>query len=80
MIFGYTKKNNLNEYGLSELREVSFRMSAEELENMAKFFTQAAEDTKAGKLRPGYHMHIDSCVKGWDSDASGDVIVIASAD
>jgi hypothetical protein len=75
MIYGYGDKV-LNEYGLLELREVTFAASPDTLREIASFLTSMADLLEAGTFRIT-HRHIGSVVSDWGKRFPGkDVIVI----
>ncbi len=62
-VFGYGKRT-VNKYGLLELREVSFEMSAEDLRRVAGFFLACADQFNAGEWRTS-HQHLSQQDSSW---------------
>ena len=70
MIYGYSEKIVNEEYGLLQMREVSFAMSPGQLRLVATFLLRAAEQIEAGQTF--LHRHIDELVPEMASnDATG---------
>ena len=74
MIFGYANRT-VNKYGLLEMKEVSFLMDADALEEVAQLFIEAANQIRAGRLRAGGHRHADEVIQGWSKRHQFDLIV-----
>jgi hypothetical protein len=55
MIYGYECRT-INEYGLKQLREVSFAMSPDDLRELADFLKEAAEEL-GGASSDHWHRH-----------------------
>lgn len=60
-VYGYSKRV-VNEYGLHEMSEVTFNVSAEELRRVAAFLIDCADMIDSRQWRTD-HMHID---RPWD--------------
>jgi len=80
MLYGYASRK-VNEYGLLELREVTFAAPPEVLREIAAFLEHAATRLEAEKHSPMFHVHIGSVVPGWTARFQGkDVIVMRPPD
>jgi hypothetical protein len=78
MLYGYSV-NEINEFGLLELREVSLSASPAVLRQIAKFLLDSAALIEAGQIGPSAHRHIQSVIADWDRRfPDKDIIVIAS--
>jgi hypothetical protein len=64
MIYGYSAKQ-VNEYGLMEMREVTFATSPEVLREIADFLNAMADLMEKGGFRNCSHRHIDNVVRNW---------------
>ena len=74
--YGYQRKVVDPEYGLMELREVSFDLSPEGLRRLAAFLRDCADRVEAGDLRSD-HVHIEEFDRAWSRDHPDlDVIVL----
>lgn len=73
MIYGYSKKV-VNEYGLLQMREVSFAMSPTKLRVVATFLARVAEQLESGHTF--LHRHIDEVLPEWRAVSSTDIIVV----
>ena len=65
MFYGYSKKQ-LNEYGLQDLREVTFSASPDVLRQIADFLNESASMMEEGWFDKCSHRHIQDEVKDWD--------------
>ena len=65
MIYGYALRE-VNEFGLIELRELTFSASPTVLRDIAAFLTEAANLMESGHFRNCSHRHIESAIPGWD--------------
>ena len=76
MIFGYSEKIVNEEYGLLQMREVSFAMKPDQLRLVATFLLRAAEQLESG---PTFlHRHIDELVPEWRAtNPQTDLIVVS---
>jgi hypothetical protein len=73
-IFGYTKRQ-VNDFGLMELTEVSFDLSANDLRTIAGFMLECADELESGSFRTS-HRHLSVFARQWSKDhPSVDVIV-----
>ena len=75
MIYGY-KLAEVNEYGLIELKEVTFAADAETLRDLGRFFTLMADAMDADEFDRTSHRHIGNVIEGWSSSQDKDVIVM----
>jgi hypothetical protein len=62
--FGYQRTVVDPEYGLIELREVSFDLSPNGLRRLAAFLRDCADRAEAGDHRSD-HVHIEDFDRGW---------------
>ncbi|MDG3007413.1 Imm32 family immunity protein [Paludisphaera mucosa] len=62
--YGYQRAVVDAEYGLLELREVSFDLSPDGLRRLATFLRECADRAEAGDLRSG-HVHIEEFDRAW---------------
>ncbi len=77
MIYGYSEKQ-LNEYGLLEMKEITFSTSPEALRKIAFFLNEMAnlmDDEGFGKIS---HRHIQNTISDWDSFYPGKDIIVMS--
>jgi len=75
MIYGYSEKIVNEEYGLLQMREVSFAMSPGQLRLVATFLLRAAKQLEAGQTF--LHRHIDELVPEWRATMPhADLVVI----
>ena len=65
MIYGYALRE-VNEYGLMELREITFSASPAVLRQIASFLAEAADLMDSGHFRICPHRHIENAIPGWD--------------
>lgn len=65
MIYGYSKKQ-VNEYGLHDLKEITFSTSPETLRQIADFLNQSASLMEEGWFEKCSHRHIQDEMKDWD--------------
>ena len=63
MFYGYSIKT-VNEYGLSEMKEVTFSCSPGVLREIGQFLIAMADSMENGDFRNS-HIHIGSAVKDW---------------
>lgn len=74
MIYGYPSKE-LNEYGLVELKEVTFSASPKVLRQIGEFILDMANLMEKGEFTTS-HYHIETFVQGWNKRfPNKDVIV-----
>jgi hypothetical protein len=76
MIYGYSEKVVNEEYGLLQMREVSFAMSPGQLRLVATFLLRAAEQLESGKTF--LHRHIDELVPEWRATTPQTDLVVVS--
>ena len=75
-IFGYKRAVVDEEFGLLDLREISFDLPPEDLRRVARFLDYFAGEIESGAWR-GSHVHIGSFDPSWRAGQSGaDVIVL----
>ncbi|WP_165253748.1 Imm32 family immunity protein [Paludisphaera soli] len=75
--YGYQKTVVDPEYGLLELREVSFDLSPDGLRRLAAFLRDCADRAEAGDLRSD-HVHIEEFDRAWKRESPDlDVIVLS---
>jgi hypothetical protein len=73
MIYGYDSRT-INEYGLKQLREVSFAMSPDDLRELADFLRETAEELE-GVSSDHWHRHAPDALQ---RKVGCDVIVLNS--
>lgn len=79
-LYGYQRAVIDHEYGLLELREVSFDMSVADLRRVAAFLSACADQIEAGASRSG-HTHIGEHDGAWGRDHPDlEVIVLGHPD
>jgi hypothetical protein len=66
MIYGYSNKV-LNDYGLMEMREVTFQAPPVVLREVAKFFLAMADLMETNGFSNCSHRHIGSVISNWDT-------------
>ena len=75
--YGYQRAVVDPEYGLLELREVSFDLSPDGLRRLAAFLLDCAHRAEAGDLRSD-HVHIEEFDRAWKRESPDlDVIVLS---
>lgn len=75
-VYGYQRTVVNPEYGLLELREVSFNLSPDALRRLATFLRDCADSGEAGVLRSD-HIHIEEFDRTWKRENPDlDVIVL----
>jgi hypothetical protein len=75
MVSGYSRAQ-LNEYGLLELREVSFGLSSERLRDIARFLLEMADEIDGSKPSSSWHRHLSGWSKNWSQfGACADIVV-----
>lgn len=79
MIYGYSV-NQLNIYGLLELREVTFDATSEDLREIAAFLVQMADSIDSGELAPGSHRHLRTINKSWHTRHPGNDVIVSVPD
>lgn len=75
MIYGYSEKIVDEEYGLLQLREISFEFAPRELKRIAAFLNSAAEAIEKDTLRSS-HIHIGSSAQHWSADCPNCEIIV----
>ena len=76
MLFGYPDKIVDKQYGLYQLREVSFQFAPSVLRRVAAFLDSAADAIEKNTFRSS-HIHIDSLDDCWSTDCPNcDLIVL----
>lgn len=75
MIYGYSEKIVNEEFGLLQMREVSFAMKPAQLRLVATFLLRAAEQLESGHAF--LHRHIEELVPEWiATNPQTDLIVV----
>ena len=75
MIYGYSEKVADDEYGLLQMREISFSMTSAQLRIVGQFLAHMADDIDAGKAF--LHRHIAETSPDWKaSGAEVDIVVL----
>lgn len=74
MIFGYPKKQ-INEFGLLEMKEITFSSSPDELKQIARFLAEMAELMEESDFENCSHRHIQNTIPEWSEDLV-DIIVM----
>lgn len=76
MIYGYTRAT-VNEFGLSEMKEVTFAMSASQLRVVARFLLDMAQEMDAGSFAKCSHKHLTTTHPDWKTlPGAAEVIVM----
>lgn len=75
MLYGY-KLAEANEYGLLELKDISFATDSDTLRDLGRFFMQMADAMDDGEFERCSHRHIGSVIDGWSKTHDKDVIVM----
>ena len=79
MIYGYTRAT-INEYGLAEMKEITFAMSPTQLRTVAQFLLDMAGEMEAGAFTTCSHRHLTTTHPEWnDSATAADIIVMPPA-
>ena len=75
MIYGYSEQVVDEEYGLLQMREITFSMTPEQLRLVAKFLERIAHDIESGV--PFLHRHIEEIIPSWrDVGHVGEIVAI----
>jgi len=75
MIYGYSEKVVNEQYGLLQMREVSFAMSPSQLRLVATFLARVAEQLESGQTF--LHRHIEDLMPEWRASApKTDIVVV----
>jgi len=74
VLYGYSEKVADEEYGLLQMREVTFAMSARDLKLVAAFLVHVAEQMESGETF--LHRHIDEFVPEWKTVQPGTNLVV----
>lgn len=61
MIYGYDSRTE-NEYGLKQLREISFAVSPDDLRELANFLMKTAEELE-GTVSGHWHRHLPDSLR-----------------
>lgn len=77
MLYGYPLKQ-VNEYGLCELKEITFAASADVLRDVARFLNAMAALMDSGEFSKHSHWHIQTTVPHWDRRCPGKGIIVVS--
>jgi hypothetical protein len=78
MIYGYSRRV-VNEYGLMEMREITFAETPEDLRTIGEYLVQMADLAERGGFERTSHRHISSTVAGWSkTHPTVDIIVSPS--
>lgn len=76
MIYGYPAKE-VNEYGLLEMKEITFSASPVVLREIARFLAVSADLMDAGDFETCSHQHIQSVIPDWDRRfPESDIVVV----
>lgn len=76
MVYGYSKRT-VNEYGLVELREITFGLPPGDLRDVAGFLLAMADELEDACTDENWHRHIEMHVNGWRSRHPDlDIIVV----
>jgi hypothetical protein len=76
MIYGYGSKE-INEYGLLEMKEITFSAPPSVLRQIAQFLEDTARQMEEGAFAKTSHRHIGSVIVGWDKRfPNKDIIVM----
>jgi len=77
MLYGYSSRT-VNEYGLLEMREISFDASPSDLRKIANFLEKMADVIDTGQAMSS-HAHINNVIDSWDREhPNKDIVVILS--
>jgi hypothetical protein len=72
MVYGYDSRT-INEYGLKQMREISFKLPANTLRELARFLLQSADELQDA-TSPNWHRHSPPAL---ERDVGCDVIVLS---
>jgi hypothetical protein len=61
MVYGYETRT-LNEYGLKEMREVTFSTRPDTLRAIAQFLVEAAAQLESQPMSPNWHRHVSPAI------------------
>ena len=76
MVYGYSRRV-INEYGLMEMREVTFALAPEELRVVGQFLLDMAQEMEGRTFEKTTHRHLSTSHPGWTkSTSNADVIVM----
>lgn len=79
MIYGYGLKP-INEFGLLEMKEITFAASPTVLRQIAQFLEEMAQKMDEGFFERCSHAHIKSIIEGWDKCfPNKDIVVMPPA-
>ena len=79
MVYGYSAKET-NEYGLLEMKEITFSAPPPVLRDISRFLAEAASLMEAGAFEACSHRHIQSVITDWDRRFPGKNIVVLAPD
>ena len=65
MLYGYGM-NQLNEFGLLEMKEITFAASPKVLRQIAFFLSEMAQKMEAGNFSNSSHVHIGDVIRNWN--------------
>jgi hypothetical protein len=75
MIYGYSHRV-LNDYGLLEMKEVTFALDAQRLRVVGQFLLDMAREMESGSFDKHSHRHLTTTNPGWNKESPiADVIV-----
>jgi hypothetical protein len=75
-IYGYKREVANAEFGLLELREISFNLQADDLRRVSRFLERCAVEIESGLWRSS-HVHLSSLDPSWRAcHPDTDVIVL----
>jgi hypothetical protein len=77
MLCGYKRRDLSPEYGLLELREVTFLFDSRSLRDIASFLSQMADELDEGKFDRCSHRHIESVIGDWRQRYPNDDLIVA---
>lgn len=76
MIYGYSNKK-VNEYGLLEMKEITFSVSPEVLRKIGFFLNEVADSMESDLFQKSSHSHICNMIPNWNELCPDkDIIVI----
>lgn len=75
MLYGYSSRTVNEEYGLLEMREITFDASPTNLRKIARFLEKMADVIETGQAKSS-HAHINSVIDSWDREHPNKGIVV----
>ena len=78
-IFGYQRAIANEEYGLLELREISFDLNPDDLKRLARFLEHYAAEIESGEWRSS-HVHLSAFDPSWRVGHPDDDVIILNPD